>query len=77
MSVSRTSSAAAFACALVLLLLVSERPALAYIDPGSGSLIYQTVITVLLGVGFVFRRAFASVGRWFRRDSGDSHSHDR
>ena len=77
MSVSRISSAIAFVCALVLLLLVSERPAYAYIDPGSGSLIYQTIITVLLGVGFVFRRAIASVGRWFRRDHGDSRPHDR
>ena len=77
MSVSRTSSAAAFLCALILLLMVSERPVSAYIDPGSGSLIYQTIITVLLGAGFVFRRALASVGRWFRRDSGDSHPPDR
>ena len=68
---SRTSSVAAFGCALILLLLIAERPALAYIDPGSGSLIYQTVLTVLLGAGFVFRRAFASIGRLFRR-GGDA-----
>ena len=72
MTASRTSSAATFGCALILLLLVSERPAHAYIDPGSGSLLYQAALTVLLGAGFVFRRAFASIGRLFRRGDGAS-----
>jgi hypothetical protein len=63
---ARSSSIAATACAVILLLLATERPAHAYIDPGSGSLIYQTALTVLLGAGFLFRRAFASIGRLFR-----------
>ncbi len=76
-----SSSTVALACAVVLLLLVSERPAHAYIDPGSGSLIYQTAITVLLGAGFLFRRAFASIGRLFRgrpqeRDASGAHGSD-
>ena len=66
-----TSSTAGLACAIVLLLLISERPAHAYIDPGSGSLIYQTLLTLLLGAGFLFRRTFASIGRLFGRRGGD------
>src|SRR5207237_7676923 len=57
--------------ALALMLLVSERPAHAYIDPGSGSLIYQTALGLLLGFGFMFRRVAAGVVRLFRGRSHD------
>jgi hypothetical protein len=62
----------AFVYALVLLMLISERPAHAYIDPGSGSLIYQTALTVLLGAGFFFRKTLASIGRFFRGRGADA-----
>lgn len=39
----------------------------AYIDPGSGSLIYQTILTILLGLGFAFRRARGSIARFAKR----------
>ncbi len=55
------------AAAVVLLVLIGERPAHAYIDPGTGSLIYQTVLTVLLGLGFMLRRSRASISRFVRR----------
>jgi hypothetical protein len=59
------------AIALGLMLLVAERPAHAYIDPGSGSLIYQTALGLLLGFGFMFRRVAAGVARFFKsRDGG-------
>jgi hypothetical protein len=74
MRVSRTSSALAVACACTAWVLISEQPAYAYIDPGSGSLIYQTILTLLLGAGFVFRRAFSSIGRLFRGREHDSSS---
>lgn len=35
----------------------------AYLDPGTGSLIYQTVLALALGVGFVFRRFWARIAR--------------
>ena len=54
------------AIALVLILLLAERPAHAYIDPGTGSLIYQTAIGLLLGFGFMFRRVAAGVIRLFK-----------
>jgi len=40
---------------------------LAYIDPGSGSLIYQTLLTILLGLGFVLRRVRGSISRFVKR----------
>jgi hypothetical protein len=58
------------AVAAVLLVLVAERPAYAYIDPGTGSLIYQTALTMLLGVGLMLRRSRETIGRFFRRLSG-------
>jgi hypothetical protein len=40
---------------------------IAYIDPGSGSLIYQTLLTILLGLAFVLRRAGGSISRFVKR----------
>ena len=58
------------AAVAVVLLLLAEQPAYAYIDPGTGSLIYQTALTVLLGLGLMVRRSRESVARFFRRLSG-------
>ena len=51
-------------------LLVAERPAYAYIDPGTGSLIYQTILTLFLGLGLVLRRTRGSIVRFFKRLGG-------
>ena len=48
-------------------ILVFERPAHAYIDPGSGSLIYQALLAALLGLGFTLRRTAESISRLVRR----------
>ena len=56
--------------AAALVLLIGERPAYAYVDPGTGSLIYQTALSILLGLGFALRRSRASVSRLVRRLSG-------
>jgi hypothetical protein len=50
--------------------LVAERPAYAYIDPGTGSMIYQAALTALLGLGLVFRQSRNSITRFFRRITG-------
>ena len=63
---SPAASIAGVCVALVLMLLLAERPAHAYIDPGSGSLIYQTALGLLLGFGFMFRRVAAGVTRFFK-----------
>ena len=53
--------------AVVLLLLIAERPAYAYIDPGTGSLIYQTALDGAAGArrsccGAAASRSAASSG---------------
>ncbi len=53
------------------LLLLFPADALAYIDPGTGSLAYQMALALLLGLSLVFRRtwqkALLVIGRFFRR----------
>jgi hypothetical protein len=50
--------------------LLSERPAYAYIDPGTGSMIYQAALTALLGLGLVLRQSRESVSRFLKRITG-------
>jgi len=42
-----------------------EARVLAYIDPGSGALIWQAIVAAFVGAGFYFRRYF---GRFFSRN---------
>jgi len=65
-----------------VLVLIGERPALAYVDPGTGSLLYQTALTMVLGLGLVFRRVRVSIAEFVRRlggrigsDGGTPHQH--
>ena len=44
------------AVSLVLLVLLIERPAAAYTDPGTGTLIWQILVAGLVGVSFYFRK---------------------
>jgi hypothetical protein len=60
---------------LILLLtaaifLLGERAALAYVDPGTGSLLYQTALTIVLGLGLVFRRVRGSIVGFVKRLGG-------
>ncbi len=61
-----TASFSGMAVAVVLVVLSSEQPAHAYLDPGSGSLIYQAALGLLLGFGFMFRRVASGVSRFFK-----------
>ena len=58
---------------LVALFALVPRDAFAYIDPGTGSLIYQTALAAMLGAGILFRRVWIKLGsavlRFFRRDT--------
>ena len=60
----------ALLAAVAGLWLLSERPAYAYIDPGTGSMIYQAALTILLGLGLVLRQSRESVTRFFKRVTG-------
>lgn len=61
----------------VVLLLLGERSAFAYVDPGTGSLLYQTALTALLGFSLVFRRVRSSITDFVRRIGGRDTSVDR
>lgn len=51
---------------LTLLALWAAEPAVhAYIDPGSGALIWQAIVAGFVGAAFYFRRFF---NRFFSRD---------
>lgn len=65
------------AAAAAIVWLLAERPVHAYIDPGTGSLIYQTALTVLLGLGLVVRRSRESIVRFVRRLSGRDTASER
>ena len=67
----------AFLACLAGILLLCERPAHAYIDPGSGSLIYQALLAGLLGLGFAFRRTTETIGRIMRRIGGRGAATDK
>jgi hypothetical protein len=41
--------------------------ALAYLDPGSGSLIFQSLLAILFGLGVGLRAFRASIARFFDR----------
>ena len=55
------------ACAVFLL---AERPASAYVDPGTGSMLLQTALTVFIGVGLVLRRVRGSIVSFVKRLGG-------
>jgi hypothetical protein len=46
-------------------------PFLAYIDPGSGSMLFQVIVAGLLAVPFFFRRTVADVWHRVRGNSDD------
>ena len=62
--------------AVAAVFLLSERPAYAYIDPGTGSLIYQTVLTLILGLGLGVRRWRDSIVMFVKRLGGRDTAQD-
>lgn len=50
--------------------LIAERPALAYVDPGTGSMLLQTALTVFIGIGLVLRRVRGSIVSFVKRLGG-------
>ncbi len=58
---------------VVLLLVISERPAEAYIDPGTASYLFQVIAGAALGVVFLLRtywqRLVSSVRALVSRDA--------
>ena len=54
--VSCARGCAALLAIQLLLILCTERPARAYVDPGSGALVWQGMLAALVGSAFYFRR---------------------
>ena len=57
--------AAASACASLCFASVS--PAMAYVDPGTGSMLVQMAIAGIAGAMFYFRQLRMAAAAWFRR----------
>ena len=50
---------------LILLSLVFPRPAHAYLDPGTGSLIIQVIVAALLGAAFTVKVYWQNIKTFF------------
>lgn len=57
---------------VVLLAVLFPRDAFAYIDPGSGSLIFQTIVATLAGVAYGVRVYWSRIRGLFGRRAPDS-----
>ena len=56
---------------LVFLLSIAPGPALAYVDPGSGSLFLQMLAAIGVGAMFYFSRMKEIIRGFFSKDNGD------
>lgn len=61
------ATARAQASLLAVLSVASVTPALAYIDPGTGSMVVQMALAGIAGALFYFRQLRLAAVDWFRR----------
>jgi hypothetical protein len=47
-------------------MIATERPALAYVDPGTGAIIWQSILALIAGTMFSLRR----INFWFKNRKG-------
>jgi hypothetical protein len=64
---NRVSQARSRASLLAVLSVASVSPAVAYIDPGTGSMLVQMTIAGIAGALFYFRQLRMAAADWFRR----------
>lgn len=55
--------------AALLIGLLFPRDAFAYLDPGSGSLMFQTIVATLAAVAYGVRLYWSRITSWFRREA--------
>ena len=60
----------------IAMLLAGEVRVHAYLDPGTGSLIYQTALALVLGLGFVLRRGGSSIVNFLKHLAGRGRPSD-
>ncbi len=66
-------SARLLALVLITGALLAPRPAHAYVDPGTGSLVIQGIIAAVVGVGLTLRLSWRRIRRLFTgKSTGDS-----
>lgn len=63
----RVAASKTRASLLAVLSVASVSPAMAYIDPGTGSMLVQMALAGLAGALFYFRQLRIAVADWFRR----------
>ncbi len=56
--------------------LINNQEAQAYINPGSGSYIFQTVIGGILSIVYLIKKCFLWIVNLFRRKSGNNDKND-
>jgi hypothetical protein len=64
-------------CLLLSILSLFERPAYAYVDPGTGLLAYQTLSAMIAGAIFCFRQKFKGLFTSGRTSMPDATSDPR
>jgi hypothetical protein len=52
--------------------MMSEAPLYAYIDPGSGALIWQAILAAFFGGAFYFRRFLTRITFWKKSDKTET-----
>ena len=51
----------------VAVFIATAQPAYSYIDPGTGSMIWQLLVSAFIGMSFYFRKAIAGVFSKFKK----------
>ena len=74
----RLSNTANLLCSILCLILVNNQEAQAYINPGSGSYIFQTVIGGILAIIALFKKLFMSLLNLFgiKKSSAEDEAED-
>lgn len=63
----------------ILLIVVFPRDVHAYLDPGTGSLVFQAVVAGLAAAAYTVRSYWSSIRTWFGRSNAGAPGefHDR
>jgi hypothetical protein len=59
---------------LLLLVVVLTCDVHAYLDPGTGSLVFQTIVAALAALGYAFRSYWGRIRTWFSRHDPQRHN---
>lgn len=48
-----------------------------YLDPGSGSILFQMIVAAFLGAGIIIRSQWARIKRWFGKGTENEEANDQ